>query len=522
MPLPANNAAPTPSIPPGARWGLDLALLAVLALRLWHLAAAGLPDYDSVRNWQLARALAGGDGRQLFFHAGPGFNLLSALLARATADVRVFQVVNALLGVAGLGLFAWFVVQASAAGGRHWRGSEAAILVLLGGTGLLLTFSGRDFTSGAGSLVLAAGLLSSHYRRVQAGPLAVRQAALLESAVWLAAGLCYSYKFLLAVPILLALEVLRADGAAWRGPTAWLVLLRLAVPYAVLMAAGALAAGLPWYRWPATYVRLVLPAGPNLAGRQAVLSPDVLYYFRYLLAFESPLLLPGLAVGGWLGWRQWRAAGPAGGRALPLLLYLSVWAGCWLAGMSLLQKAPRGLLFAYLPLAALAVLVLRHVPGRWRGAGAAVLLAALVLNGFRLWEHIYWYPPSRFPEAAAWLRAHGARRVASTVGLGLAPYLAENQRLTSVANERQFGALRRQGYDYVVLDTYWRVANIPRFDSLRRQPALAAWPEPRLTEPLLFLEHSEFTGLSFRQTLDLQRQAAHDSSQLRIYRLAPP
>ena len=517
MPLPTKNVALPHPIPLGVRWGLALALLLVLGLRLWHLAA-GLPDYDSVRSWQVVRALAAGEGRQLFFHAGPGFNLLFSLLARATADVRVFQTANALLGVVGLGLFAWFVVEASAAAGRPWRSIEAAALVLLGGTGLLLTFSGRDFTSGAGSLVVAAGLLRSHYRRVQVGPLAVRQVALRESAVWLALGLCYSYKFLLALPILLIIEVLRADGAAWRGTNKWRVLLSVALPYAALMTAGALAVGLPWYRWPATYVRLVLPAGPNPAGRQAVLSPDLLYYFRYLLAFESPLLLPGLAVGGWLGWRQWRA----GGQALPLLLYLNVWAGCWLLGMSLLQKAPRGLLFAYLPLAALAVLGLRQLPSKWRGAGTTVLLGALALNGYRLWQHIYRYPPSHFPEAAAWLRAQGARRIASTVGLGLAPYLAEDESLVVVTDERQLAALRHQGYDYVVLDAYWRVANVARFDSLRCRPPLVAWPEARLTEPLLFLEHSEFTGLGFRHTLEIQQLATQDSLQLRIYRLALP
>jgi len=267
----------------------------------------------------------------------------------------------------------------------------------------------------------------------------------------------------------------------------------------------------------------VLPAGPNLAGREAVLSPDLLYYVRYLLAFESPLLLPALAAGGWLGWRQWRAEGPTNGqRTLPLLLYLSVWAGCWLAGMSLLQKAPRGLLFAYLPLAALAVLALGRLAGRWRGVGPLVLLAALALNGYRLWQHIYRYPPSHYPEAAAWLHEHGARRVASTVGIGLAPYLSGSESLTTITDERQLAALGRQGYDYVVLDAYWRVANVARFDSLRRRPPLAAWPEARLTEPLLFLEHSEFTGLGFRQTLAVQQQATQDSLQLRIYRLAQP
>ncbi|OGX89826.1 hypothetical protein [Hymenobacter coccineus] len=150
-----------------------------------------------------------------------------------------------------------------------------------------------------------------------------------------------------------------------------------------------------------------------------------------------------------------------------------------------------------------------------------MLLAALALNGYRLWQHIYRYPPSHYPAVAAWLRAHGAQRVASTVGLGLAPYLSKEVQFTSITNERQLGALRRQGYDYVVLDAYWQVAHVAQFDSLRRQPPLAAWPETRLTEPLLFLEHSEFTGLNYNQTLDWQREAAQDSAQLRVYRLGP-
>lgn len=66
MPLPTKNVALPHPIPLGVRWGLALALLLVLGLRLWHLAA-GLPDYDSVRCWQVVRALAAGEGSQLFF-----------------------------------------------------------------------------------------------------------------------------------------------------------------------------------------------------------------------------------------------------------------------------------------------------------------------------------------------------------------------------------------------------------------------------------------------------------------------
>ncbi len=481
------------------------ALAGLLALRLWHLPQQGLPDYDSVRNWQLVQALAHGDLRHLFHHASPGFLLSYAPVAWLTTDVRVFQTLNALLAVAGLAaLVVWVARQARL---PAW---EAALLLLLAGTGLLLTFAGRDFTMNAGSLGLATGLLAAWHQRQrrpgEAGPL-------LAAAGWLAAGLCYNYKFLLVVPILATLELWRADGSAWRNGTWWRAGLILAAPYLVLGAVGVFGAGLPWYRWPAVYWRLVVPAAANEAGRHTTLHPDLLYYFRYLLAFESPLLLGGLALAGWLLLRH-PAGRPRREQPLPLLALLLAWSGCWLAGMSLLIKAPWGMLLAYAPLAALAVLSLRQVlPARLR---ALLLVAALGLNGLRLWQHVYAFPATNYPAVAAWLRVHDVRRVASTVGLGLAPYLAPGTELVVITDERQLPALRRRGFHHVILDDYWRVTNIQRFSTLRQRLALARWPEPRLTSPLLFLEHAEFTGLSYDETLAVQRGAAADGAGLRV------
>jgi hypothetical protein len=498
--LPANNA----SEPVSQLGWLGLALLLVLGLRLWHLPAAGLPDYDSVRNWQVVEELASGNFNHLFHHGSPGFLLLYAPVARLTADFHVFQLLNALLAVAGLGVFAaWVTRQARLAG------PEAAGLVLLAGTSLLLTFSGRDFTMHSGSLLLLALLLRSHYQRLQQPS----PAALLRVAGWLALGLSFNYKFLFTLPILALLEAWPADGLLWRRGSWWRVLAIVAAPYVVLGLVG-VAAGLPWYRWLGFYVRTVVPAAANVAGRQSTLHLDLLYYPRYLLAFESPLLLLGVgAAAGLVLGRRW----PRRGAALPLLPYLLVWVACLLAGMSLLIKAPRGLLFALLPFAALVVLSGRRLlPPR---VLATLLLAAAGLNTYRLHQEVYSRLPTRYVQVAAWLRAQHVRRVASTVGQGLAPYLSPQQTLTVITDERQLAGLRRQGYEYVLLDAYWRVAGVRHFDSLRRQQPVAAWAEPQLTAPLLFLEHSEYTGLGYKKTLAAQQEAASDTFQLRLYPL---
>lgn len=481
------------------------ALLAVAVLRLWRLPEAGPPDFDSVRNWQVVQELAHGNFAHLFHHGSPGFLLLLAPVAFFTSQFVAFQTINALLGVAGLGWFAgWAARQA------RLTGPEAAGLVLLGGTGLLLTFSGRDLTMNSASLVVAAGLLRSHYARQHAA----NPRRLVQVAAWLALGLCINYKFLFAVPILAVLEWWQADGL-WRRASGR-ALLVLAAPYALLGLLG-VAVGLPWYRWPGFYWRTVVPAAANAAGRQSTLHLDLLYYPRYLVTFESPLLLLGLAAALVLTVRQWQHGELRRGRPLPVLPYLLVWAGCLLAGMSLLIKAPRGLLLAYLPLAALAVLSGRRLLPR--PALLAGLLAAVALNIHRIHTQLYAPLPGRYPAVAAWLRQHRATRVAATVGNGLAPYLASGQALTIITDERELAVLRRQGVQYVLLDGYWRVAGVARFDSLRRQVPVAAWPAPQLQQPLLFLEHSEFTGLGFAETLAASRAAAADSLPLRLYRL---
>ncbi|MBF9220027.1 hypothetical protein [Hymenobacter ruricola] len=492
---------------PGRRWWLLGAVLLVALVRLWRLPEAGPSDYDSVRNWQVVQGMAHGDFARLFIPGSPGFLVFYIPVALFTRSYLVFQAINALLGVAGVAFFAGWVARQA-----RLSGPEAGALALLGGTSLLLTFSGRDFTPISISMVLFTGLLQSHFARLgRSSP-----AAALRVAVWLALGLSFNYKFLFALPVLLVLEAARADGL-WRQGATWRrVVPVLLAPYVAFGALG-VAVGLPWYRWFGFYARTAVPVAANPAGRQAGVQPDGLYYLRYLAEFESPLLLAGFGLAAWFAWRLWRDGWRPWAQAWPLLPYLLFWAGCMLAGMSVLVKAPRGLLFAYLPLAALAVLAGRRVLPAW--ALTALVLAGVGLNLQRIRRELYAPLPSTYPQVAAWLQAHGATKVASTVGLNLAPYLSEKQTLKTIIGERQLAGLRRQGYQYVLLDGYWQVTGVAHFDSLRRQVPVAAWPAPQLQQRLLYLEHSEFTGQHYAETLQSWRAAQADSLPLRLYRL---
>jgi hypothetical protein len=486
-----------------ATYALVLALGLVLLIRLWRLPDGGLPSYDSVTSWQTAVAMGHGNGQVLFHHGAPGFGLLFAPLAWFTSDYRVYQVANAVIGVLSLGIFGHFVSRAAQLGP-----APTAAVVLLAGTSLLLTNSGREFAESSLSLGVASGLMAAYYQRLHTH----RPADLLRAVRWLAIGLCFSYKLLFVVPILVVLEWWAADGLLWQRGTWWKALAILAAPYVVLGAVGTLA-GLPLLRWPAIYYRLLFPKENNLAGSQAKINLEPLFYIRYLLDFE-PTMLAGLLVGlmVWARPAYWRR-----GRPLALAPYLLVWAVCLLLGLSVLAKAPRGLLFAFGPLAALLVLGGRRLLPAW--AATLGLLAALGINLFILQRELLSRQLTHYPDAVAWLRAHHARRIATTVGIGITPFLDDSLQVSLISSEQPLAALRRQGYQYVLLDSYWRITNTARFDSLRRQRPAAAWPEPQLTAPFLFLEHAEYTGLSYDKTLANQRLAAQDSVQLRLYPL---
>ena len=499
----AKNDPPSP-LPAATRATLALAVLAVAVCRAWRLPEAGLPDYDSVRNWQVVQELAQGNFAHLFHHGSPGFLLFYAAVGQVSTQWFFLQLVNAGLALAGLAwLGAWVAAEA------RLRPALAAAVVLLGGTGLLLTFSGRDFTMHSGALVFSTGLLSNYFRRLQTSS----PRAMLRAAAWLAAGLCFNYKFLFALPILAVLEWHRADGLLRRPALAGRVAGVLALPYALLGAVG-VAVGLPWYRWPAFYLRTVWPAAGNPAGRHSTLHLDFGFYFRYLTDFELPLLLPALAA---VAVAALRLGYGRRGQALPLAAFLAAWAGSLLLGLSLLIKAPRGLLLAYLPLAALLVLAAQH----WlpRRAVGPLLLACLGLNVYRLQTQLFAYFPSGYPAVAAWLRAHPAGGVAATGSLGLAPYLPPARPLRVVVFAPQLPALAATGTRYLLLDDYARVTNLPGFDTLRQRTPLAAWPSRPLLAPLLYLEHAEYTGLGYAETLRRAAAAASDTAQLRLYRL---
>ena len=495
----------------GGRWWPPLAAAVVLASRLWHLGAAPLPDHDSARNWLTIQAVAAGDFRDLFVHLSPSFYLVYAPLAPVLGtNVYAWLVLNAVVGVIGIAWLTRTVARAA-----HWPRPDEACLTLVVGLGTLYTFTGRELAINSPTLVVLAGIVHGYYGRLHRRPPPDRRRALLGAVVWLAVGLTINYKLALLLPIGGILELVFRRDRVLNLATASRALGLLALPF-VAYAGVAEAVGLPWYRLGAGWLGPFIHPEAAGSGRGGLFHPDVDFYFRYLIRFESPLVLVGLLAGPWV---VARGRGVDRRFAGVLLAF-----GSLLVLLSFLLKAPRGLLTIVGPLTLLGALAVGEVMGpRRRALTRTVLLAAALTQTGTLWREIWrWFPPAPYAppyqQVAAWLQAHGARRVATTASLGLVPAAASyNIVVREVTQPDTLRALVRRGaYRYVLVDNYCRVVG---YDSLRT--AVAGTPvlrlsEPALLVPLLFLEHAEFTGETYAEALARQQRAAQTPAQLTL------
>ena len=187
--------------------------------------------------------------------------------------------------------------------------------------------------------------------------------------------------------------------------------------------------------------------------------------------------------------------------------------------MHLLIKAPRGFTFIYGLLYLIFYLVLQKLIPK-RSLIISLLMVGILCQVWKLAEVVYAYSGTSYPAVARYLKEKNINKIATTVGLGLAPYAAENGlTVTPVIWENDLTLLKEQGYQYVLLDNYYKAANIRNFENLETLPALKTWPEPTLLSPLLYLDHAEFNNLSYSRIMANQKRAESEPAQLRLLKI---
>jgi hypothetical protein len=224
---------------------------------------------------------------------------------------------------------------------------------------------------------------------------------------------------------------------------------------------------------------------------------DIGFYFQYLWVFEHPLVWLGMV---WIGYPAWSSKGMQWGwKAVEQVAW---WVGFGLlVGMSVLQKAPRGLLFAYPLLYCWAFRMVRAwLPPK---VALALIVLSTAMQVFRLHQGLYQYahPPFSVPEALA-APSEDLCPIYATASLALAPY-ASGCAVIPVFEEKAF-------YDKkgsLLLDDGVKILNHGPFAAPPTARRIQKWAAPELGCPLLWLELSEYTGLDFGKTMQRREEA---------------
>ncbi len=116
----------------------------------------------------------------------------------------------------------------------------------------------------------------------------------------------------------------------------------------------------------------------------------------------------------------------------------------FVAGMHLLQKAPRGLFLIYSLLYAITFIISFRVV-RSRLVLIGLITLSLIYQGFVLQKEIYAYANTNYPQVINYLQHRKITKIATTVGLGITPYAQEaNIEVITVFDEAQLPALKAQ------------------------------------------------------------------------------
>jgi len=462
---------------------LGLGILLLLFLYFRQIAQQPLWDFDAGRNYQILQKLTQHDFQDFFHHLSPLFYLLYWPFFQISDSPVFLTVLSVLCTLAALGV-AYRAFGASAQG----------LWVFFWASSFFMVHAARYFSIEAPSLLCWLLWLYCFFQK---------KGTDWQQDVLLAALLLINYKAVLLISI----------GAALAWPMGIFSIKRLlqaALRIGLVLGAFMLLGwvwGLPWYRYPASFLGLL--QNPTLQGSQNN-QFEWTYYFEYFIYFENPLLFFSVFVAIYLFFKKQMPF------FSPQERYILLSAFLYFVLMSLLPKAPRGLLFCY-PIFYWAAYklwqqALRAKP--WLLYG--VLAGSLILQIFRLDVHLYQPAPNPYPQVAAYLHTQNITSITTTASLALLPYTKKALRLQVLVQPESSDTLHTQGLAYILIDDAYQVAALQHFDSLAALPPLRTWQAAHWGRTMLHLEHSEFTGKSFEASLEAAGGLRASPPQIRL------
>ncbi len=494
-------------------------------LRVWKLEKVGLQEYDSVYNFLVIRQISEGNFENLFQHLSPSFFLFFAAIYKIIPDFLILEYINALLSVLAVWCFvAWLSKIFS------YSFLEKMLFLLFLGLSTYGVYGTRSLTIEALSSLLFVGILWAYSEKKW-----------LFFYGFVGFMLTVNYKILLLVPFALVVfltSILSRNNISLRNVISKIFqlcrsfdlknLFLSILPMFFYQFLG-MVLGLSWKNYPAKwwFVLFGQRKNVNVWHEAHFFYFDLDYYFQYLFRFESPILLIALISSVFSLLKNTHTL-------KRMLLFITVFT---LFEMSFLAKAPRGILFILPILYFLAFETLKQVFCNIDFSLCHRLKSMLQINILKKWNfyvvlfllfsyqfyllktHIYDYTETYYPKIVEYLEQEKITKLVGTVGINIQAFLPQSIDYQIIRFEKEIPNWQKKGYEYCLIDDYHRLVGAEVFDSLRSLKPIMEFKEPTLFSPLLYLEHCEFTGMTFQEALQTQKGVSQDRSNLRLIKL---
>jgi hypothetical protein len=474
----------------------------LLLVRIYLLNDTGLFDYDSVKNYLAAKELSEGKFINLFHHVSPTFNLFYAMMYKIFKNYRFLEYIDASLNIIAITLFAHFLFTK-----LKLTIFQTCVILVLSGMSLFMVNSSRYFGIESLSLLLFVLTIINYFENLENG----NARHLYKAVFFYALLMTVNRKFLVFIFIVLVIELLQRNRRITSRNIAISGGIML-VPFVLYPLIG-YAFGLRFLQYYASLYFMLFEIQGN-PTHYATINWDLLYYLKYFFYYENPLLIIVLFLFPVL----YRKELFSNLHQINLYQFLFIISYCFLIGMSIINKAPRGLLGIYIFLYFFLFLCLNKILHSKLALGVVTFLIILA-DLYQINKNIYQYSHTNYDQVANFINDKKIKKLVTTVGINIIPFLKEDVEVKMIFDEKEIPALKDQGFQYVLLDDFHYLTDINQFDELHKRKPIFQVREPSLLAPLMALELSEFSSIGFDETLHLREKAVKDNFQLRLINL---
>ncbi len=522
------------------------AFIFLFLLRFFRLSELGLHDYDAVTNFLAAKKLIEGDFSMLFHHAAPflhSFNALLYFVFQNSFNSFTFLVYGeAILQISAI-LFLCSTLK------KDWKFSATAafFLAIFVGSSPLLVYSGRCLTIDNGSLLFIF-LALNELRKItfEEG----NNKSIIYLSIYFAVAFGFNYKSILILPFVFGylfyqnsiLDFIKKI-AVFGGINI------LFIGFWTLIGQLFLA---KWTAYLGNLYYLIFEAHQREVTGESWIEFDLLYYFKYVFYFENPLIWIGMGMVIFSIIKKFLKRKETITKENTNILSFDwqelinqkiIFWFVFLASIAIptlfLEKAPRiwilVLILAY-SLSAWAFLFgeLLNKSGKW------LLFLGIFYNCWLVMAHIYSYSTTSYDEVTAYLQENNIQKIYLKGTLQPIPFLEKEQIKHEILPQDFDKKLNSKtnkidSIFYILTDDYCVLAGdcleaerimsdkkikySVRNSYSQKYQLIKEWKEVSLSEPFLYVEHSQYLGLNFSKSYDLWQKQAQDSTTIRLYKV---